>query len=159
LTYETFGRLFVICPTDKDRWGKYKWWCHCECGKFIELVGTSLTKGNTMSCGCIRDELISKVNLSHGESNGRFRPLYEPWKNMRVRCNCTNYRCRDRYGGRGISICNEWDSFDIFKVWAILHGWHKGLTLDRIDVDGNYSPDNCEWVTAQENCRRRWHAS
>lgn len=84
-----------------------------------------------------------------------WHPLYNVWKNMRSRCNSDEASSFIYYGGRGISICYEWDDFGAFHDWALSAGWTPGLEIDRIDVNGNYQPENCRWVTREINCQNR----
>lgn len=93
----------------------------------------------------------------HGDSQNKNSP-YESWKRMRQRCYNPNFKpAFHRYGGRGIKVCLEWQKYESFREWALTNGWKKGLQLDRIDVDGDYSPSNCRWVTKAFNTWRRWH--
>lgn len=159
LTYQVFGRLFVICPTEVKS-GRWYWWCHCDCGDFVEVAGDALKNGNTRSCGCLRRELMrevmQKLSYIHGDKDNKNSP-YETWHAMRQRCSNPKTYSYRTYGKRGIKVCDEWQDYVTFKTWAIMHGWHKGLTIERIDNDGNYCPDNCEWITKSENSYRRNH--
>lgn len=99
-----------------------------------------------------------KLGLVHGDAQNKDSP-HESWKRMRQRCLNPNYQpAYKRYGGRGIRICPEWEDYTNFRDWALSHGWEKGLCLDRVDVDGDYCPTNCRWVTKQYNTWRRWHS-
>lgn len=143
LTGLKFGKLLVIKRVE----GKCTpWLCLCDCGNEIVVRGTNLRSGNTTSCGCFCEH--------HGK---RKTKLYGVWATMRNRCYNENVKVYYRYGGRGIEVCEEWkNSFTCFHNWAISNGYKEGLTLDRIDVDGNYEPSNCRWVTMkiQNNNRR-----
>lgn len=110
-----------------------------------------LNSGHTQSCGCLHNDLLAERHLTHGDSASR---LYNIWAGMRNRCNNENNQAYKHYGGRGISICKEWDdSYETFKEWAVSHGYSEHLTIDRIDVNGDYCPDNCKWSTDKEQSR------
>lgn len=124
------------------------WMCHCECGKEIKIAGTNLTRGLTKSCGCLRKEKVSKSHLKHGMADTK---IYNCWRNMKNRCYNTNDPNYVNYGGRGIHICNEWYyDFMAFKEWAETNGYREGLSIDRIENEGNYEPSNCRWATTKE---------
>lgn len=143
-----FGRLVVT-----EKRGS-KWLCKCECGKEITVDYPSLKKGNTKSCGCSRHS--PRPNRMKGP--GRNTRLYRIWTNIKTRCSHaspTNAYKYSRYGGRGISVCDEWKDFDPFYEWAVNNGYGDSLTIDRINNDGNYQPDNCRWATMKEQCENR----
>lgn len=158
LTGKRFGRLTVLRISKKVPSGKrlrYYWLCLCDCGNLKEVRTDGLTKGLTKSCGCLKKEQ-DKTNLTkfhrHKMSNTR---LYHVWQKMKDRCLNPNAPCYDRYGGRGIGICEEWLEVDNFLKWALEKGYKEGLQIDRIDNNGMYAPNNCRWVTARDNCRNR----
>jgi len=138
-----FGRLTVIKYHKRSHWK-----CVCDCGNNSIVRGADLKSGNTKSCGCFRvDEMTT-----HGLSD---HPLKGTWKDMIGRCYNKNNKSFKHYGARGITVCFEWrNDFVAFFDWAIKKGWKKGLTIDRIDNDGNYTPENCEFITKSENCRK-----
>lgn len=144
-----FGRLTVIEYADMDgRHVMVK--CKCDCGNYIVTREYRLISGTTKSCGCYRKDKLTK----HGN---RHTKLYHRWCSMRRRCTDSKNKWYNAYGGRGISVCEEWDkSFEAFYKWAQDNGYNESLTLDRIDNYGNYEPANCRWVTmkVQSNNRR-----
>ncbi|WP_201277820.1 hypothetical protein [Mammaliicoccus sciuri] len=122
----------------------------CDCGSTSVLRITALTTGKSKSCGCFKKDMMKGKTISktHGKTN---HPLYVNWRAMKYRCLNSHYKFYNRYGGRGIKICDEWlDDFMNFYNWSIQNGYKKGLTLDRIDNDGNYEPSNCRWATQKE---------
>lgn len=121
----------------------------CSCGKETAKRLESVKSGKVKSCGCMKGKMISKAKIIHGKCN---TDLYYVWHNMKVRCyNKNNYHYK-WYGSRGISVCDDWrQDFQSFYKWAIAANWKKGLTIDRIDNNGNYEPSNCRFVTQKEN--------
>jgi len=151
-----FGRLVVLHDTGERKNREVVWHCLCDCGNEVNVVGHDLTSGRTTSCGCYKRERVAEANTVHGMAQrGKQHPMYNTWARMIQRCENPNDKPYKYYGGRGITVCEEWHNSAIFIDWALANGWQKGLTLDRIDNDGNYEPSNCHWVTRKEQARNR----
>lgn len=154
LTGQIFGRLTVIKKVGLSKNKFVLWLCKCTCGNQIIVTSNNLRTGNTQSCGCLATELRRKNLLKHGLRSTR---IYSIWRGMKQRCcnkNSTHYKY---YGERGIKICQEWlNNFMNFYNWAINNGYADNLSIDRINVNGNYEPSNCRWITLKEqNDNRR----
>lgn len=159
LTGQRFGRLVALEVVGKSNAHGVLWKCKCDCGNEKNVRSGYLLEGGTTSCGCYRHELnVSKMGNSakwkttHGMTK---TPLHRQWCSMRQRCRDPKSTMYHRYGGRGISVCDEWQDFAKFMEWAVSHGWEKGLAIDRINGDGNYCPENCRFVTQRENNRNK----
>lgn len=143
---QVFGKLTVIREDGRNSHGDIMWLCQCECGNTCFCPSSGLRRGNNKSCGC------SNGKKYHGQADNR---LYSVWCTMKARCTNPNNEKYAIYGGRGISVCNEWmHDFPAFSEWAVSAGYdfdasYGECTLDRIDVNGNYEPDNCRWVDAK----------
>ena len=154
LTGQVFSRWTVL-QYDCTKNGEAYWLCKCTCGTVRSVNGYHLRSGRSTSCGCYSAELTREnfPRTTHGlkKSNPR---LYRIWQCMLNRCRRQKDKYYQRYGGRGISVCEEWHSFPQFYEWAVANGYKDNLTIDRIDVDGNYEPSNCQWLTMAENSKK-----
>lgn len=155
---QRFGRLVVTDIVERDKHGHAMVECLCDCGERTIVRASLLKNGNTKSCGCGRAISAKKLHTTHGDSgkDSKNRRLYGIWNTMRERCENRNAQYYSDYGGRGISICAEWHQWEPFRDWALANGYADNLTIDRINNDCGYSPDNCRWLTRlqQSNNKR-----
>lgn len=154
LTGRRFGRLVVIGPADPpvDKRHRSRWRCKCDCGREKDVVSAGLCYGTTISCGCAQRELASAASIIHGQYKSR---LYRIWESMLARCENQHNSHYENYGGRGITVCEEWHDFVNFMQWAVRMGYQENLTIDRINVHEGYTPINCRWATMHEQSRNK----
>lgn len=150
LKNQRFGRLVVV-----EKIGvvnhRVLWKCVCDCGNECNVTTHDLTSGKKKSCGCLKRE--NKSMYIHGKSKER---IHKEWRGILHRCKNPSASHYENYGGRGITVCDEWkEDFMVFYEWSMQNGYADNLTLDRKDNDKGYSPDNCRWVTHMENCHNR----
>lgn len=149
---DKINRLIIIKKYNKYEHSQNKTYakCLCECGKEIDVKLAAIKSGHIKSCGCLKSELARqraiKRNTTHAKSDLKNNRLYRIWSAMKSRCKNINYVQFKNYGGRGICICEEWNNFISFESWSLSNGYSDKLTIDRIDVDGNYESNNCRWV-------------
>jgi len=159
----TYGRLTVIA-FDHKRKGHIYYKCSCSCGCTTVTEAGSLRSGRTQSCGCLRHEFLVQQHTTHGYADKE--RLYDIWIGIKQRCNNRNYKLYKWYGGKGVKLCYEWNDYVAFRTWSYANGYKdqepetsKGdaLSIDRIDPDNDYCPENCRWISLRENVSHMWN--
>lgn len=154
ITSRKFGKLTALDRLHNIK-GRTKWLCICDCGNLTEVKTVKLTTGHTRSCGCLQKEITSEHFTKHGRSKTR---LYKIWQGMKKRCYNVNTKEYSYYGGRGIKVCEGWcNDFQTFYDWSMENGYNESLTIDRINYNGNYEPNNCRWTDYKTQNRNSRH--
>lgn len=157
ITGQRYGRLIAVKRVENrvSKSGKIRarWLCKCDCGKEKVILLDDLRSGHTNSCGCLGEESRRNSSRTHGMAKTR---LYVEWSSMKSRCYNKRNKSYNRYGGRGIAVCDEWrNSFENFRNWALKNGYNDILTIERKDVNGNYCPGNCCWISQKQQAKNR----
>lgn len=151
-----FGRLTVIGGPILQN-GKAHYRCRCDCGRETVPWGYNLRRGMTGSCGCLWRDVMFARHTKHGEGGHKHRTkLYQVWLGIKARCYDPNHTGYRYYGARGIAVCAAWrSSYVTFRTWALAFGYRPGLFIDRVNVDGDYEPQNCRWIDRAASARNR----
>ena len=153
LTGQRFGRWTVVKRAENSVRGHSQWLCKCDCGVEKVVLGLNIKRGKTSSCGCMQREGMVAKKTVHGQTYSR---LYNIWCHIKYRCFNPKAKNYHNYGGRGITMCEEWrNDFQAFYDWSMQNGYSDDLSIDRNDNDGNYEPSNCRWATTKEQGNNR----
>lgn len=152
LTGHIYGDLTVIKLAVDEVGKKKKWLCKCKCGNTCIVSGSNLRNGHTKHCSECGYKITSEKKLLHGETGTK---LYFVWRGILNRCENKKFKSYSDYGARGIEVCKEWNDSKTFFEWASVSGYKEGLEIDRIDVNGNYCPENCRWVSREKNANNK----
>ena len=144
---DRYGRLTILADAGIIK-GRRRFLCKCDCGKETAVNISYLNNGNTRSCGCLRE----MNSITHGQY---YTALYRVWASMKSRCFNSHQQAYPSYGGRGITVCNEWLTFEPFRDWAMAHGYSRGLTIERNNNNRDYEPSNCKWVALERQANNR----
>ncbi len=151
---QKYGRLTFLSFAGISSTHHALWLCRCDCGNENTFKGSDVVSGNTKSCGCLIKDVLRNNYTTHGATVGGKTRLYRIYQAIHTRCSNPNYKDWQYYGGKGVKVCDEWRTFDKFQSWSLAHGYSCGLSIDRIDPRGDYSPDNCRWITTKMNSSR-----
>jgi hypothetical protein len=154
---DRFGFLTAVRRTEERESVRkgFKWLFKCDCGGEITCRADQVTPVKSPGCRSCLSSRISKKSTHHGAcANYETTRLYSIWRAMRFRCRSPTHRSYHNYGGKGVKVCDAWQDFPAFRDWALSHGYTDDLTVDRLDTGADYCPENCEWVTREENARR-----
>ena len=155
ITGQRFGYLTVLDRADNNAHNQTRWRCRCDCGRETIVVAAKLRNGHTTSCGCMGLRHATEAKIRHGDALFKNKSrLYTIWEAMKRRCYNPNCRPYKYYGGKGVKVCDEWLEYPGFKSWAIANGYTDSLSIDRLDSNGDYTPENCQWITMSENISR-----